>query len=73
MDDFGDVLSNSSISHFSLNVSCFKHLLQLPVLFHLIKFNFSFHLDLPLKELLIRFYESDQFNDLLNQVIEFAC
>jgi len=65
MDDFGDVLSNSSVSHFSGNVSS-KHLLQLSVLFHLIKFIFSFHLELSLKELLIRFYESDQFNDLLN-------
>ena len=66
MDDFGDVLSNLSVSHSSKNVSCSKHLLQLLVLFHLIKFNFSFHLELSLKELLIRFYESDQYNDLLN-------
>jgi len=66
MDDFGDVLSNSSVSHSSRNVSCSKHLLQLSVLFHLIKFNFSFHLELPLKELLIRFYEYDQYDDLLN-------
>ena len=66
MDDFGDVLSNSSVSHSFGNVSCSKHILQLPVLFHLIKFNFSFHLELPLKELIIRFYESNQYNDLLN-------
>ena len=66
MDEFGDVLSNSSVSHFSGDVSCSKHLLQLLVLFHLIKFNFSFHHELPLKELLKRFYESDQYNDLLN-------